>query len=206
LRPVGHQEASPSPVYGAALLMRFGFTAHPGFKSPSLRPDQRFLSDHDRRRDRWCRFFGRCTSRARPSFWREGGSGPSSCASSVGSDALTVAAVDVGQDRGGTGQPRDPGGRGRCRWWPRALQVDAAERGQVALKDARPDHRRRSSTRRARSAVESSLSLSRPPRSTHVLFAHGPVTECRSAPRTRSCRELADTHCSHRPAKTTQAA
>src|ERR1700728_2015585 len=31
-------EASPSPVYGAALLMRFGFTAHPGFKSPSLRP------------------------------------------------------------------------------------------------------------------------------------------------------------------------
>jgi hypothetical protein len=32
------QEASPSPVYGAALLMRFGFTAHPGFKSPSLRP------------------------------------------------------------------------------------------------------------------------------------------------------------------------
>ena len=30
-------EASPSPVYGAALLMRFGFTAHPGFKSPSLR-------------------------------------------------------------------------------------------------------------------------------------------------------------------------
>src|SRR5215470_8922651 len=31
-------EASPSPVYGAALLMRLGFTAPPGFKSPSLRP------------------------------------------------------------------------------------------------------------------------------------------------------------------------
>ena len=31
------EEASPSPVYGAALLMRFGFNAHPGFKSPSLR-------------------------------------------------------------------------------------------------------------------------------------------------------------------------
>src|SRR5271166_6505714 len=31
-------EASPSPVYGAALLMRLGSTALPGFKSPSLRP------------------------------------------------------------------------------------------------------------------------------------------------------------------------
>jgi Family of unknown function (DUF5999) len=31
------REASPSPVYGAALLMRLGFTAPPGFKSPSLR-------------------------------------------------------------------------------------------------------------------------------------------------------------------------
>ncbi|CCB75696.1 protein of unknown function [Streptantibioticus cattleyicolor NRRL 8057 = DSM 46488] len=30
-------EASPSLVYGAALLMRFGLTAHPGFKSRSLR-------------------------------------------------------------------------------------------------------------------------------------------------------------------------
>ena len=30
-------EASPSPVYGAALLMRLGFIALPGFKSPSLR-------------------------------------------------------------------------------------------------------------------------------------------------------------------------
>jgi hypothetical protein len=37
----GPQEASPSPVYGAALLMRFGVTPHPGFKSRSLRsPDQ----------------------------------------------------------------------------------------------------------------------------------------------------------------------
>jgi hypothetical protein len=33
----GQREASPSPVYGAALLMRLGFTALPGFKSPSLR-------------------------------------------------------------------------------------------------------------------------------------------------------------------------
>jgi hypothetical protein len=31
------QEASPSLVYGAALLMRFGFIAHPGFESRSLR-------------------------------------------------------------------------------------------------------------------------------------------------------------------------
>src|SRR3954447_22830547 len=38
VRPAGYQEASPSPVYGAALLMRFGLTVHPGFKSPSLRP------------------------------------------------------------------------------------------------------------------------------------------------------------------------
>lgn len=30
-------EASPSPVYGAALLMRLGLTAPPGFKSRSLR-------------------------------------------------------------------------------------------------------------------------------------------------------------------------
>ncbi len=30
-------EASPSPVYGAALLMRFGFIAHREFKSPRLR-------------------------------------------------------------------------------------------------------------------------------------------------------------------------
>lgn len=30
-------EASPSPVYGAALLMRFGLTAHRGFKSLRLR-------------------------------------------------------------------------------------------------------------------------------------------------------------------------
>ena len=37
------QEASPSQVYGAALLMRFGFTAHPGFKSPSLRPSEQGL-------------------------------------------------------------------------------------------------------------------------------------------------------------------
>jgi hypothetical protein len=37
VRPEGYQEASPSPVYGAALLMRFGLTVHPGFKSPSLR-------------------------------------------------------------------------------------------------------------------------------------------------------------------------
>ena len=32
-----YQEASPSPVYGAALLMRFGAQPHPGFKSRSLR-------------------------------------------------------------------------------------------------------------------------------------------------------------------------
>lgn len=32
------KEASPSLVYGAALLMRFGVTPHPGFKSRSLRP------------------------------------------------------------------------------------------------------------------------------------------------------------------------
>ena len=31
------REASPSLVYGAALLMRFGVTPHPGFKSRSLR-------------------------------------------------------------------------------------------------------------------------------------------------------------------------
>ena len=31
-------ETSPSLVYGAALLMRFGLTAHPGFESRSLRP------------------------------------------------------------------------------------------------------------------------------------------------------------------------
>ena len=31
-------EASPSPVYGAALLMRFGSQAHRGFKSLRLRP------------------------------------------------------------------------------------------------------------------------------------------------------------------------
>ena len=31
------EEASPSPVYGAALLMRFGFIAHRGFKSLRLR-------------------------------------------------------------------------------------------------------------------------------------------------------------------------
>jgi hypothetical protein len=37
VRPAGYQEASPSPVYGAALLMRFGLLVHPGFKSPSLR-------------------------------------------------------------------------------------------------------------------------------------------------------------------------
>ena len=30
-------EASPSPVYGAALLMRLGFIAPPGFESRSLR-------------------------------------------------------------------------------------------------------------------------------------------------------------------------
>src|SRR6201999_2427693 len=43
--PAPPLEASPSPVYGAALLMRFGFTAHPGFKSPSLRfLEQRFHS------------------------------------------------------------------------------------------------------------------------------------------------------------------
>ena len=34
-------EASPSPVYGAALLMRFGSQAHREFKSPRLRPDFR---------------------------------------------------------------------------------------------------------------------------------------------------------------------
>jgi PAS domain S-box-containing protein len=33
----GAEEASPSPVYGAALLMRFGLIAHPGFESRSLR-------------------------------------------------------------------------------------------------------------------------------------------------------------------------
>src|SRR5688572_17537355 len=38
----GRREASPSPVYGAALLMRFGVTPHPGFKSRSLRSDLRF--------------------------------------------------------------------------------------------------------------------------------------------------------------------
>ena len=37
-------ETSPSPVYGAALLMRFGFTAHPGFESRSLRPACDFIS------------------------------------------------------------------------------------------------------------------------------------------------------------------
>ena len=37
MRTAWSGEASPSPVYVAALLMRFGFTAHPGFKSPSLR-------------------------------------------------------------------------------------------------------------------------------------------------------------------------
>jgi hypothetical protein len=31
-------EASPSPVYGAALLMRLGLTGPPGFESRSLRP------------------------------------------------------------------------------------------------------------------------------------------------------------------------
>lgn len=36
-------EASPSLVYGAALLMRFGVIPHPGFKSRSLRFD---LHDH----------------------------------------------------------------------------------------------------------------------------------------------------------------
>src|SRR5690606_32068678 len=35
--PHGYREASPSQVYGAALLMRFRLTADPGFKSPSLR-------------------------------------------------------------------------------------------------------------------------------------------------------------------------
>ena len=34
---LGLLEASPSLVYGAALLMRFGLTAHPGFESRSLR-------------------------------------------------------------------------------------------------------------------------------------------------------------------------
>ena len=34
-------EASPSPVYGAALLMRFGSQAHREFKSPRLRPRTR---------------------------------------------------------------------------------------------------------------------------------------------------------------------
>ncbi len=33
----GLMEASPSPVYGAALLMRFGLNAHRGFKSLRLR-------------------------------------------------------------------------------------------------------------------------------------------------------------------------
>jgi hypothetical protein len=33
----GCLEASPSLVYGAALLMRFGSKAHPGFESRSLR-------------------------------------------------------------------------------------------------------------------------------------------------------------------------
>ncbi len=33
-------EASPSPVYGAALLMRLGATPPPGFKSRSLRPSR----------------------------------------------------------------------------------------------------------------------------------------------------------------------
>lgn len=31
------EEVSPSPVYGAALLMRFGLNAHRGFKSLRLR-------------------------------------------------------------------------------------------------------------------------------------------------------------------------
>ena len=35
--PDGALEASPSPVYGAALLMRFGLNAHRGFKSLRLR-------------------------------------------------------------------------------------------------------------------------------------------------------------------------
>ena len=35
--PTRPREASPSLVYGAALLMRFGVTPHPGFKSRSLR-------------------------------------------------------------------------------------------------------------------------------------------------------------------------
>src|ERR671914_1838853 len=59
------QEASPSQVYGAALLMRFGFTAHPGFKSPSLRSHQRFPRRHDLRGDRWFRIPGRCAHEAR---------------------------------------------------------------------------------------------------------------------------------------------
>ncbi len=33
----GYREASPSLVYGAALLMRLGVTPPPGFKSRSLR-------------------------------------------------------------------------------------------------------------------------------------------------------------------------
>lgn len=40
LRPLpwrSQEEASPSPVYGAALLMRFGLIAHRGFKSLRLR-------------------------------------------------------------------------------------------------------------------------------------------------------------------------
>jgi hypothetical protein len=45
VRPEGYQEASPSPVYGAALLMRFGLLVHPGFKSPSLRTTSTLSGD-----------------------------------------------------------------------------------------------------------------------------------------------------------------
>jgi hypothetical protein len=44
------REASPSLVYGAALLMRFGVTPHPGFKSRSLRAG---VAGYDRLRRGW---------------------------------------------------------------------------------------------------------------------------------------------------------
>jgi hypothetical protein len=37
---VGHQEASPSPVYGAALLMRLGFTPLRGSNPRASAPGQ----------------------------------------------------------------------------------------------------------------------------------------------------------------------
>src|SRR3954465_3482413 len=53
VRPAGYQEASPSPVYGAALLMRFGLLVHPGFTSPSLRSTCASSDEQDSRRRRF---------------------------------------------------------------------------------------------------------------------------------------------------------